>query len=54
MAKNTISILEDDAVLKRFKEHAYLRAQDFDLKKILPMYIDFYNEILEQALVEEN
>lgn len=54
MAKNTISILEDDAVLKRFKEHAYLRAQDFDLKKILPMYIDFYNEILEQALVEGN
>lgn len=54
MAKNTISILEDDAVLKRFKEHAFLRAQDFDLKKILPMYIDFYNEILEQALVEGN
>ena len=50
MAKNAIMILENDDTLKEFKEHAYLRAQDFDLKKILPMYIEYYNEVLQGAL----
>ncbi len=49
MAKNAILILENEETLKEFKEHAYLRAQDFDLKKILPMYIDYYTEILAQS-----
>ncbi|MBC7615110.1 MAG: N-acetyl-alpha-D-glucosaminyl L-malate synthase BshA [Pedobacter sp.] len=47
MAKNAIMILENDDTLKEFKEHAYLRAQDFDLKKVLPMYIEYYNEVLQ-------
>jgi N-acetyl-alpha-D-glucosaminyl L-malate synthase BshA len=51
MAKNAIMILENDETLKEFKEHAFLRAQDFDLKKILPMYIDYYTEVLEQSLI---
>lgn len=50
MAKNAISILEDDDRLNVFKENAYRRAQDFDLKKILPMYIDYYTEVLQQSL----
>ena len=54
MAKNAIMILENDDTLKEFKEHAYLRAQDFDLKKILPMYIDYYNEILQKDLIANN
>ena len=54
MAKNAIMILENDDTLKEFKEHAYLRAQDFDLKKILPMYIDYYNEVLQKALIARN
>jgi N-acetyl-alpha-D-glucosaminyl L-malate synthase BshA len=54
MAKNAIMILENDETLKEFKEHAYLRAKDFDLKKILPMYIDYYTEILQQSLVENS
>jgi N-acetyl-alpha-D-glucosaminyl L-malate synthase BshA len=49
MAKNAILILEDDVKLAKFKENAYLRAQDFDLKKILPMYIAYYNEILAKT-----
>lgn len=48
MAAKAISILEDDEVLNRFKENAFTRAQDFDLKKILPRYIDFYNKIIER------
>lgn len=49
MAKNAIHILENDETLKQFKEHALLRAKDFDLKKILPLYIEYYNEILQAA-----
>lgn len=48
MAANAIKILEDDTVLSQFKENAFRRAQDFDLKKILPVYIDYYNSIIEK------
>ncbi|MDY0903512.1 N-acetyl-alpha-D-glucosaminyl L-malate synthase BshA [Pedobacter sp. CFBP9032] len=50
MAANAISILKDDETLKQFKENAFTRAQDFDLKKILPSYVDFYKEIIEKSL----
>ncbi|MCD0487931.1 N-acetyl-alpha-D-glucosaminyl L-malate synthase BshA [Pedobacter sp. MC2016-14] len=55
MALKAISILESDEVLNRFKENAFKRAQDFDLKKILPDYIDFYTAIIEsqKALTAE-
>jgi N-acetyl-alpha-D-glucosaminyl L-malate synthase BshA len=51
MAKKAVLILENDETLKEFKEHAYLRAKEFDLKKILPMYINYYTEVLQQSLV---
>jgi N-acetyl-alpha-D-glucosaminyl L-malate synthase BshA len=50
MAANAIKILEHDDILQQFKENAFLRAQEFDLKKILPIYIDYYNEIIEKQL----
>ncbi|MFW0715818.1 N-acetyl-alpha-D-glucosaminyl L-malate synthase BshA [Pedobacter sp. N23S346] len=50
MAANAISILKDDATLKQFKDNAFTRAQDFDLKKILPFYVDFYKEVIENSL----
>lgn len=50
MAANAISILESDATLKQFKENAFKRAQDFDLKKILPLYVEYYKEIIEKSL----
>jgi L-malate glycosyltransferase len=46
MAQKAISILEDDETLRQFKENALLRAKDFDLKKILPQYIAYYNEVM--------
>jgi len=49
MAEKAISILKDDAVLQQFKENALIRAKDFDLKKILPDYIAYYNEVIETA-----
>jgi len=49
MASKAISILENDAVLKQFKENAFKRAQDFDLKKILPEYVNYYNKIIAES-----
>ena len=46
MAKNAIIILENEDTLNEFKEHAYLRAKDFDLEKILPMYTDYYLSLI--------
>lgn len=54
MANKAITILSNEDTMKYFKENALKRAQDFDLKKILPIYIDFYNEILQQSLVSNN
>jgi len=50
MAAKAVLILENDDTLNQFKENAFKRAQDFDLKKILPIYIDFYNEIITKHL----
>ncbi len=50
MAAKAIMILEDDVVLNRFKENAFKRAQDFDLKKILPLYVDYYYDIIAKNL----
>jgi N-acetyl-alpha-D-glucosaminyl L-malate synthase BshA len=50
MAAKAISILSDDAVLKQFKENALIRAKDFDLKKILPLYVDYYKKVIEEQL----
>jgi len=49
MAAKAISILENDEVLNRFKENAFTRAQDFDLKKVLPLYIDLYNKVIANS-----
>jgi len=49
MAAKAVSILKDDEVLNRFKENAFTRAQDFDLKKILPYYIEMYNKIIAKS-----
>lgn len=53
MAAKAIQILENDEVLKQFKENALTRAQDFDLKKILPEYIDYYNEVIEASKLKQ-
>ncbi|WP_025144181.1 N-acetyl-alpha-D-glucosaminyl L-malate synthase BshA [Pedobacter jeongneungensis] len=50
MAAHAIEILKDDETLNRFKENAFTRAQDFDLKKILPEYINYYKEVIENSL----
>lgn len=49
MARKAISILESDETLKQFKENAFARAKDFDLKKILPYYVAYYNKVIEES-----
>lgn len=49
MARKGISILKDDQTLIDFKNAARNRAHDFDLNKILPMYEQYYQSILDSA-----
>ena len=46
MAKNAISILKNDETLSKFKANAYKQAMKFEMKEILPMYEDLYEEVI--------
>ncbi len=45
MTKNALYVLQEEN-LPRFKEAALNRAEDFSIEKILPLYENFYQEIL--------
>ncbi|WP_236970699.1 N-acetyl-alpha-D-glucosaminyl L-malate synthase BshA [Membranihabitans marinus] len=47
MARNTLKILENPELHESFRNNAYLRAKQFDLKKVLPIYENYYLEIIE-------
>lgn len=49
MAKNALYILEDCDRLATFKQAALDRAKTFDLSLILPIYENYYEEIIEQT-----
>ena len=49
MAKHAIYILEDTHRLEVFKENALKRAAEFDLDLVLPMYEDFYKEVIANS-----
>ncbi|OAQ39074.1 N-acetyl-alpha-D-glucosaminyl L-malate synthase BshA [Pedobacter psychrophilus] len=51
MANHAIYILEDEDRLNKFKENALKRAAEFDLDLVLPMYEDFYREIIEKSVI---
>ena len=46
MANKAVTILSNEENLKYFKENALTRAKDFDLKKILPQYIAYYEQVI--------
>ncbi|REE01500.1 N-acetyl-alpha-D-glucosaminyl L-malate synthase BshA [Marinoscillum furvescens] len=48
MAEKAIHVL-DDANLDRFKDGALSRAKDFDVSNILPIYVGFYQQTLENV-----
>jgi N-acetyl-alpha-D-glucosaminyl L-malate synthase BshA len=49
MAEKAIYILEDEARLKNFKENSLARAKEFDLSIILPIYENYYIEVIEKS-----
>jgi L-malate glycosyltransferase len=49
MAEKAIYILEDDERLQTFKDNALARAKEFDLANILPIYEDYYVEVIEKT-----
>ncbi len=46
MAKNAISILQDDKTLATFKKNALAQAQKFDIANIVPQYEALYQSVL--------
>ncbi len=53
MAKNAIYILSDPSRLTQFKENALAHAKKFELSLILPVYENYYKEVMEKMLVKE-
>jgi N-acetyl-alpha-D-glucosaminyl L-malate synthase BshA len=49
MAEKAIYILEDEDRLAQFKDNALARAKEFDLTKILPLYENYYAEVIEKT-----
>src|SRR6201985_1322797 len=49
MAEKAIYVLEDETRLKEFKENALARAKEFDLANILPLYENYYAEVIERT-----
>jgi len=52
MADHCIYILEDIDRLDVFKENALKRAKEFDLSLILPIYENYYKEVIEKAAIK--
>lgn len=49
MAENALKILTDDATLAKFRKSALEIAQQFDIKKILPLYEALYHEAINNS-----
>ncbi|MCF6131966.1 N-acetyl-alpha-D-glucosaminyl L-malate synthase BshA [Flavobacterium wongokense] len=49
MAENALKILSDDVVLAEFKQKALTVAKQFDIKNILPLYEDLYQQAINNS-----
>ena len=50
MANNALKILKNQTDLDQFKKNALITAQQFDIKKILPLYEDLYQRAIAMYL----
>ncbi|BDS13127.1 N-acetyl-alpha-D-glucosaminyl L-malate synthase BshA [Aureispira anguillae] len=50
MATNALKILEDEATHSVFRQNALAQAQAFDIHNILPIYEEYYKQIIETAV----
>jgi L-malate glycosyltransferase len=53
MARHSISILEHDDVLMQFRKNALAQAFEFDIKRILPQYEAYYEEVLQKSMTQK-
>lgn len=53
MAANALKILSDELILCEFKKNALNEAKKFDIKNILPLYINIYKEALAKYAKKE-
>lgn len=53
MAGYAVSILENDAVLQRFRKNALAQAHRFDIKHVLPKYEAYYEQVIRRASVKK-
>ncbi len=49
MARNAISILEDEEKLSRFRAAALEQAERFDLERIMPLYESYYEQVIAKS-----
>jgi len=52
MAANAIKILSNEDTLNLFKGNALTQAEQFDIENILPLYEEYYQEILKQSVYD--
>jgi glycosyltransferase involved in cell wall biosynthesis len=50
MVKNALFVLDDEH-LPTFKQNALLRAKEFELSRILPLYEAHYERVLQETLI---
>lgn len=50
MAKNALYILEDDQRLEQFKDNALAQAAHFSIHRIVPLYEELYESVLQQKM----
>lgn len=48
MVKNTLHILQDEQTLMQFKKQAQQQAQHFSIEKIIPLYEDLYQRVIDK------
>jgi len=46
MAKNALSILQDEQTLSQFKNNAFNQAKEFEIERILPQYEELYERLI--------
>jgi len=51
MAQNAIRILENDEVLEQFKTRAEKEAKKFDIRKVVPLYEQLYEDVLQKSAI---
>ena len=52
MAANAIKLLSNEKLLAEFKANAFAQAQTFDIEFILPQYEAYYEQVLEEAMID--